>query len=321
LTVHINFPDCWNHKTLDSPDHKSHLAYHLASGACPAGYPVPIPRVRVNVHYPTTGGPGVALASGGQYSGHADFFNPTELARPTCINGNAVTPRPNCAPGSNSTDRKRASTAGAAARALIGVGELKSMSLHGVRYADGRVVEHLIDRDRSARIASASRRCKIAADDDANLRTLEQPCAVVTVGGQHVDTRDDAAPPLLRTVEPLAVDRDRAMRRVRCTKAYGSRARPRTAHEQTRMERTLVPARQVAWSSTREVLAAIGSRRTHRDLIGSGRGSEIDAARMQRCQCRTARRSRGRGSAMIPPGNRLGAWRRARSARSSPTML
>ena len=65
----------WNGKDLDSSDHKSHLAYHGKHGVCPAGYPVPIPRVRVNVHYPTTGGPGVALASGGQYSGHADFFN------------------------------------------------------------------------------------------------------------------------------------------------------------------------------------------------------------------------------------------------------
>ena len=91
LTMHINFPDCWNGKDLDSTDHKGHLAYHSADGSCPAGYPVPIPRVRVNVHYPTIGGPGVALASGGQYSGHADFFNawvPTELQRlvSTCIN-------------------------------------------------------------------------------------------------------------------------------------------------------------------------------------------------------------------------------------------
>ena len=95
LTMHINFPDCWNGKDLDSVDHKSHLAYHGANGACPAGYPVPLPRVRVNVHYPTTGGPGVALASGGQYSGHADFFNawePKELQRlvRTCINAGRI---------------------------------------------------------------------------------------------------------------------------------------------------------------------------------------------------------------------------------------
>jgi hypothetical protein len=84
LTLHVNFPDCWNGTTLDSPDHKSHLAYHGNNGVCPAGFPIAIPRLRINVHYPTVGGPGVALASGGQYSGHADFFNvwqPTELQR------------------------------------------------------------------------------------------------------------------------------------------------------------------------------------------------------------------------------------------------
>ena len=95
LTLHISFPDCWNGKTLDSPDHKSHLAYHGRNGRCPAGYPVPIPRLRMNVHYPTTGGPGVALASGGQYSGHADFFNAwnaRELRRLVrmCINAGRV---------------------------------------------------------------------------------------------------------------------------------------------------------------------------------------------------------------------------------------
>ena len=91
MTVHVNFPDCWNGTALDSTDHKSHLAYHDPDGSCPAGFPVPIPRVRVNVHYPTTGGPGVVLASGGQYSGHADFFNawvPKELQHlvTVCIN-------------------------------------------------------------------------------------------------------------------------------------------------------------------------------------------------------------------------------------------
>jgi hypothetical protein len=93
LTVHVNFPDCWNGINLDSADHKSHLAYHNADGTCPAGFPVPIPRVRVNVHYPTVGGPTAELSSIGQLSGHADFFNawdPKELRRliKTCIKAN-----------------------------------------------------------------------------------------------------------------------------------------------------------------------------------------------------------------------------------------
>jgi Domain of unknown function (DUF1996) len=91
LALHVNFPDCWDGVNLDSADHASHLAYHDKGGVCPATHPVLLPRIRVNVRYPTTGGPTTVLASGGQYSGHADFFNawdPKELKRlvKTCIN-------------------------------------------------------------------------------------------------------------------------------------------------------------------------------------------------------------------------------------------
>lgn len=34
-----------------------------------------MPLIQLNVQYPTTGGDDVTLASGGQFSGHADFFN------------------------------------------------------------------------------------------------------------------------------------------------------------------------------------------------------------------------------------------------------
>jgi hypothetical protein len=89
--LHVNFPDCWDGVHLDSANHASHLAYSTKDHTCPAGYPVSIPRIRVNVRYPTTGGPTAELSSGGQYSGHADFFNvwvPKELKRlvKTCIN-------------------------------------------------------------------------------------------------------------------------------------------------------------------------------------------------------------------------------------------
>jgi hypothetical protein len=90
LELNVNFPDCWNGRDLDSPDHKSHLAYHLQDRSCPAAYPVPIPGVRVIVRYQTAGGPDVTLASGPPFTAHADFFNawvPAELNRlvKTCI--------------------------------------------------------------------------------------------------------------------------------------------------------------------------------------------------------------------------------------------
>jgi hypothetical protein len=91
LALHVNFPDCWDGVHLDSPDHASHLAYAGKGKVCPPTHPVLLPRLRINVRYPTTGGPTTELVSGGQYSGHADFFNvwvPKELKRlvKTCIN-------------------------------------------------------------------------------------------------------------------------------------------------------------------------------------------------------------------------------------------
>jgi hypothetical protein len=70
----IRFPDCWNGKDLDSADHKSHLAYR-AGRACPAGYPVRIPRLSLNVHYDLPSTDNLTLASGSIHSAHADFFN------------------------------------------------------------------------------------------------------------------------------------------------------------------------------------------------------------------------------------------------------
>jgi hypothetical protein len=74
LELHVNFPDCWDGKRLDSPDHKSHMAYSR-NYVCPASHPVKVPLIRLMVRYPITTGAGVYLASGGQFSGHADFFN------------------------------------------------------------------------------------------------------------------------------------------------------------------------------------------------------------------------------------------------------
>jgi hypothetical protein len=74
LTLHVQFPNCWDGVSLDSPDHKSHMAYSVR-GKCPSDHPVAMPSIQINLRYPTAGGPGFALSSSGQFSGHADFFN------------------------------------------------------------------------------------------------------------------------------------------------------------------------------------------------------------------------------------------------------
>jgi hypothetical protein len=74
LRLHVTFPSCWDGRNLDSADHKSHLAYPQR-GRCPGTHPVAVPAITVIFRYPASGGAGTELASGGVYSGHADFLN------------------------------------------------------------------------------------------------------------------------------------------------------------------------------------------------------------------------------------------------------
>jgi hypothetical protein len=74
LRLHVNFPDCWSGHTLDSANHQSHMAYSVR-GSCPASHPIAVPAISLIYRYPVSGGANVVLASGGQFSGHADFVN------------------------------------------------------------------------------------------------------------------------------------------------------------------------------------------------------------------------------------------------------
>ncbi|GAA0489532.1 hypothetical protein Ade02nite_73820 [Paractinoplanes deccanensis] len=57
-TLHfmLQFPDCWDGKHLDSPDHKSHVAFGTGEG-CPAGHPVRIPALTFDIQYGVKGTP------------------------------------------------------------------------------------------------------------------------------------------------------------------------------------------------------------------------------------------------------------------------
>jgi Domain of unknown function (DUF1996) len=74
LELHVDFPDCWDGEHLDSADHESHMAYSRGY-VCPASHPVKVPLIRLMIRYPLASGRNVTLSSGGQLSGHADFFN------------------------------------------------------------------------------------------------------------------------------------------------------------------------------------------------------------------------------------------------------
>jgi hypothetical protein len=75
-TLHftLRFPDCWDGRNLDSPDHKSHVSFG-AGGTCPAAFPVPIPALTFSISYPTSGtADGFTLSSGMASSMHGDAF-------------------------------------------------------------------------------------------------------------------------------------------------------------------------------------------------------------------------------------------------------
>ncbi len=92
----IFFPQCWDGKNLDSPDHKSHMSYTVLvpdpastkgwfMQVCPASHPEIIPHISFNVVYtvPTTGAAlkwrlssdKYSTSLPGGYSAHGDWFN------------------------------------------------------------------------------------------------------------------------------------------------------------------------------------------------------------------------------------------------------
>lgn len=85
LETYLDFPTCWDGKNLDSPDHKSHMAFSLGGiGApCPSTHPVAVPRVEFLITYPVNGGGltlagtrnGVNVTNAPGYTFHGDFFN------------------------------------------------------------------------------------------------------------------------------------------------------------------------------------------------------------------------------------------------------
>ena len=74
LRLQVFFPNCWDGSRLDSANHKRHMAYST-DGLCPASHPVEVPALALQIFYGVAGGAGSELASGGRFSGHADFVN------------------------------------------------------------------------------------------------------------------------------------------------------------------------------------------------------------------------------------------------------
>jgi hypothetical protein len=80
----VIFPQCWDGANLDSPDHKSHMAYPN-NGMCPVTHPVRVPVITLNVVYTITednapsywrlSSDNYSSSLPGGYSSHGDWFN------------------------------------------------------------------------------------------------------------------------------------------------------------------------------------------------------------------------------------------------------
>jgi hypothetical protein len=80
----ISFPQCWDGVNLDSPDHRSHMAYPVRRG-CPSTHPVSLPEITFRIVYrvPDADAPKHWRLSSdtydaslpGGYSAHGDWFN------------------------------------------------------------------------------------------------------------------------------------------------------------------------------------------------------------------------------------------------------
>jgi hypothetical protein len=52
--LELYFPQCWNGRDLDSPDHKSHMAYATPGRGCPVTHPVALPQISYHALYPVS---------------------------------------------------------------------------------------------------------------------------------------------------------------------------------------------------------------------------------------------------------------------------
>jgi hypothetical protein len=75
LNIRYQAPSCWDGVNLDSPNHKSHMAYPV-HGECPLSHPVPVPMLEFKIAWPVSGDMSdVHLVSGSDQSWHYDFMN------------------------------------------------------------------------------------------------------------------------------------------------------------------------------------------------------------------------------------------------------
>lgn len=94
VTIHTEFPSCWNGRTVAGDEVAAGNVVYPSSGRCPSSHPKVLPMLETRYEYPVgTSGRGVTLSSGGPWTYHSAFWNTwvqsglTRLVS-TCMNHN-----------------------------------------------------------------------------------------------------------------------------------------------------------------------------------------------------------------------------------------
>ncbi len=107
MQMMVGFPQCWDGVNLDSPDHKSHMAYTVPrQGKCPATHPIGLPQITLGLNFVIVDGNQTAkwrLASDNYFSGlpagysaHADWVNGWDESIMTSIVKNCLNAAKDC---------------------------------------------------------------------------------------------------------------------------------------------------------------------------------------------------------------------------------
>jgi hypothetical protein len=108
----IFFPQCWDGRNLDAPDHRSHMSYAVRQAqwpyayACPSSHPVALPEITFNIAYVVPSRDATRtwrLSSDvydrslpGGYSSHGDWFNGWKKSVSDTWNAGCVQTRRDC---------------------------------------------------------------------------------------------------------------------------------------------------------------------------------------------------------------------------------
>lgn len=105
LWAEVDFPQCWDGRNLDSPDHKSHMSVPI-NGRCPSTHPVAGPLISIIAVYKVTesnsglywraSSDNYTASNPGGYSMHADWFNGWKPDAFTSFAANCLKPAKDC---------------------------------------------------------------------------------------------------------------------------------------------------------------------------------------------------------------------------------